>query len=120
MSAGMETGEAGFLAGLRRCGLDPAVRNGVAVFTVEPVGGAAAGTIVESGVAVEELFAWPATPPHWVHFPAAIRFASTNAADSEISGWRKHSRDIRGWGNASEPAQAWVAHVRAVLEEAIT
>jgi hypothetical protein len=30
----------------------------------------------------------------------------------------KHSRQIKDWGDAADPAQAWVAHVRAILDEA--
>jgi hypothetical protein len=113
-----EVGDAGFLAGLRRCGCEPIARNGIVVFTVVPVGGAHAGCELESGVASTELASWPSCPPHWVHLPASVTIAITNAQTSTIPGWLMHSRQILRWGNAADPVQAWLAHVRAVLEEA--
>jgi len=113
-----QTGESGFIAGLRRCGCQPERRNGVVVFSVVPVEGCHAGKLIETGVSADELRNWPSVPPHWVHLPASVRFSRTNQSASSIPGWVKHSRNIGGWGNASEPAQAWVAHVRAVLGEA--
>jgi hypothetical protein len=114
-----DTGLDGFVAGLRRCGLEPIVEAGVVAFMVEPLSGSRVGTTVETGVDVGELAIWPAVPPHWVHFPAGVRFAHTNMQPSSKPGWTRHSRQINGWGNAAEPAQAWVAHARAVAGEAI-
>jgi hypothetical protein len=111
------TGLDGFLSGLRRCGVEPIVEAGVVAFTVEPVSGCRAGSAVETGVGVEELASWPAVPPHWVHFPADVGFARSNTQPSAMPGWTKHSRQINRWGNASEPAQAWLAHARAVAGE---
>ena len=113
-----EPGVEGFAAGLRRCGQDPVIREGVAVFLVEPLTGARAGKPTETGVGTEELTGWPAIPPHWVHLPKDIAFPRSNTQPSSIPGWTKHSRQIQGWGNAAEPAQAWLAHVRSVLGEA--
>lgn len=109
----------GFIAGLRRCGCNPEVRDGVVTFAVVAVGGSRAGIATETGVAVDELGAWHAVPPHWVHLPSAVRFERTNTQDSPITGWLKHSRQPKNWGNVPEPAQAWIAHVRGMLEEAI-
>ena len=116
MPAG-KTGEEGFRAGLQRCGLDTVVRDGVVVFNVVPVGGKHAGESIESGVGLDELTAFPSAAPHWVHLPASVTFGRTNTQPSPIRGWLKHSRNIKDWGNAAEPAQAWIAHVRAVLGE---
>jgi len=112
-----EIGEEGFLAGLRRCGCNPQHRHDVIVFAVEVIGGSHAGLAIESGVSVGELAAWPSAPPHWVHLPAAVEIGHTNAQPSPVPGWLMHSRNITGWGNAAEPAQAWIAHVRSVLED---
>jgi len=113
-----ETGEEGFLVGLRRCGCNPQKRDGVIVFSVVPIDGSRAGESIETGVEVEELAAWPSAPPHWVHLPTSMTFDHSNTRPSPIPDWLKHSRSVSNWGNAKEPAQAWIAHVRAVLEEA--
>lgn len=114
----VETGEERFLAGLRRCGCDPVKRNDVIVFEVTAVGGRHSGQAIETGVSVNELAAWPGAPPHWVHLPSVVAIARTNTQPSPLPGWLMHSRNITGWGNAEEPAQAWIAHARSVLEEA--
>jgi hypothetical protein len=114
----MEAGEEGFLAGLRRCGCEPENRGDVVVFGTVAIGGTHAGEIVETGVSVGELSAWPGVPPHWVHLPASVAIARTNSQPSPVHGWLMHSRNITGWGNAEEPAQAWIAHARSVIEEA--
>lgn len=116
---GSDTGVDGFIAGLRRCGLEPAVEHGVVTFAVEPVDGAHAGKPVSTGVGTEELGPWPAVPPHWVHLPNEIRFSRSSTQASSVPGWTKHSRQIAGWGNAAEPAQAWLAHVRSVVGAAV-
>ena len=113
-----DTGLDGFLAGLCRCGLKPVVEAGVVTITIEPINGARAGQALESGVSVDEVGGWPAVPPHWVHFPDDLAFAQSNTQPSTKPGWTKHSRQINRWGNAAEPAQAWVAHLRAVAGEA--
>lgn len=113
-----DIGVDGFVNGLRRCGLEPIVEAGVVTFTVEALTGAHAGRTVSTGVSIDELAGWPAIPPHWVHFPGDITFSRSNTQGSSIPSWLKHSRQIAGWGNAAEPAQAWISHVRAVLGEA--
>lgn len=118
MAAPDETGEAGFLAGLRRCGSESQTREGIIVFEVVPTAGSRLGQPVETGVNTEELKGWPNVPPHWIHLPKSVTFGQTNARPSPIPGWQMHSRNVARWGNAKEPVQGRVAHVRAVLEEA--
>lgn len=109
----------GFLDGLRRCGCGPEIKEGLVVFTVVAFGGARADVPTQTAVAVDELVVWPAAPPHWAHLPDDVRFERTNTQPSPITGWLKHSRQPQNWGNAQEPAQAWISHVRGMLEEAI-
>lgn len=119
MDTASTAGVEGFVAGLRRCGLDPTQEDGVITFAVEACQGPLSGEQVRTGVNVNELSAWPAVPPHWLHFPAAVTLSRTNIDLNEtLSGWRRHSRQIVGWGDAVEPAQGWIAHVRSVLAEA--
>jgi hypothetical protein len=119
VTAAPDTGLDGFLASLRRCGVDAEVEAGVVAFAVEPLAGPQAGRAVPTGVGVDELGVWPAVPPHWVHFPDDVRFSTNNTQASSRVGWTKHSRNIQRWGNAAEPAQAWLAHARTVAGEAI-
>lgn len=119
MGSASTAGVDGFVAGLQRCGVEPKVRGGVVAFAVEAHLGALADTMVETAVAIDELARWPVVPPHWVHLPGHVAFAHTNAnGDRCLPGWNRHSRNVRGWGDAAEPAQAWLAHVRSVLAEA--
>ena len=104
-----------FLRGLSLLGCDPAVRGDLIVFTVTPATGKYAGQPVETGVAAAELAAWSSVPPHWVHFPDQIDVGPTNTRPSTLSGWKMHSRNLPGWGDADIPEQAWLAHVRSVL-----
>lgn len=113
-----EAGVHGFVIGLQRLGVLSRRQADLIIFTVTAAGGAHAGTEVETAISIEELARWPQVPPHWVHFPAAVRLPYTNLRDSSVGGWLRHSRNIRGWGDAAEPAQAWLAHVRGILEEA--
>lgn len=115
-----DVGLDGFIAGLRRCGVEPVVEAGVVSFDVEPIFGSRAGRPLTTGVSVEELTTWPAVPPHWVHLPNDVTFAHSNTQASTRPGFTKHSRQINRWGNAEEPAQAWIAHARGVAGEAIT
>jgi len=66
-TAATATGVDGFIAGLRRCGIDATVNTGIAVFTVVAAGRSGLLT-TQTGVATAELTAWPAVPPHWAHF----------------------------------------------------
>src|ERR671934_2635828 len=104
MVAAPDTGLEGFLASLRRCGVEAVVEAGVVAFAVEPLAGARAGRVVPTGVGLDELSGWPAVPPHWVHFPDEVRFTNSNTQASSRTGWTKHSRNIQRWGNAAEPA----------------
>jgi hypothetical protein len=114
----MDAGLDGFIDGLGRLGISVRREADLVVFEVTAPGGAHAGADVETGVSAEELVRWPQVPPHWVHLPSTIRLARTNSRPSSVAGWLRHSRNITAWGDAAEPAQAWVAHVRGVLEEA--
>lgn len=110
-----------FVAGLRRCGTEARIRGKVVVFAVEVPVGPLAGTRIETAAEVAELAMWPVAPPHWVHLPETVTFARTNLDRTDcLPGWVRHSRQIVGWGlsDATEPAQAWLGHVRAVLAEA--
>jgi hypothetical protein len=119
MTAAVTTaGVDGFIAGLGACETEATIEAGIVVFTVVAAG-RSGPLITQTGVAVTELATWPAIPPHWLHFPAAVQFGSTNASPAEtLPGWVRHSRQIQGWGDADEPAQAWLAHLRRVLEDA--
>ena len=108
----------GFIDGLRRAGAQPEHRDGLVSYVIETVEGAFAGDTMETAVEAGELNQWPVVPPHWVHFPDAVRFTSTNSQPSQRSGWLKHSRQIARWGNDADPARGWLAHVRSVLAEA--
>jgi hypothetical protein len=108
----------GFISGLRECGIEASVQHGVVTFEVAPVDGAFAGRHVAVGVSIDELGAWPAIPPHWVHLPPEVGFVRTNTQASEVPGWVKHSRGTNTWGDAAHPSQAYVAHLRAVVGDA--
>ena len=114
-----KAGEEGFLAGLQHCDCEYDKKSDVIIFTVIPIAGPYSGKLIETGISVDELTAWPSVPPHWVHFPASINIGHTNTQPSQYSSWLKHSRDIQNWGNAEVPVQAWLAHVRSVLEASI-
>ena len=91
---------------------------GLVICSITPVAGACASSSLEAGVSVDELGGWPQVPPHWIHLPSEIKFASTNSQSSPKAGWLRHSRNCAGWGDAP-PAVCWTAHLQAVLIEAI-
>lgn len=109
------TGVEAFVAALDVAGADPVVEAGLVVYSVTPPTGALAGQLIRTGVVLDEVRPWPAAPPHWIHLPNEVRFASTNVGASPRPGWVAHSRDIKAWGTARSPAAAWLAHVRGVL-----
>jgi hypothetical protein len=113
------TGLEAFVAALKEYGTDPQVQSALVTYTVTPVAGVLAGQAVRTGVNVEEVAPWPAAPPHWIHLPAEVALAATNAGESPMHGWRAHSRDIPAWGTAHVPVAAWLAHVRGVLGGAV-
>ncbi len=115
MSAVLSDGAQAFVAGLRVCGCDYQLRDQIVVFLITPVVGTHVGQPIETGVELNELEGWPMAPPHWVHLPSGIAVGPTNSRASTIPGWLKHSRNAPGWGNAEEPAQAWLAHIQSVL-----
>lgn len=109
----------GFIEGLARCGVRAEQTGPVVTFTVEACAGPLAGQQIPTAVGVDELAMWPGIPPHWVHLPAGITFPHTNICpQSTLPGWVRHSRQAIGWGDATEPAQAWLSHVRSVLASA--
>lgn len=109
----------GLVAGLGAYGADPFTAEEVLQFTVVPAAGAYAGTPVSVGVGLDEVGTWPLLPPHWIHLPESVIFPATNSQPSTVPGWLKHSRNIQNWGDAVDPAQAFLAHVRAVLGDAL-
>lgn len=108
-----------FLAGLQRCGISPVIQGRIVTYTVEAASGPRAGRPTPTGVNIDELSMWPIAPPHWLHFPVDVTFSATNASGEDtLPGWVRHSRQMVNWGDATEPAQAWIAHVRSILETA--
>jgi hypothetical protein len=113
-------GEVGFLADLAAVGVEATLEHGVVLYQVIATSGALIGASVDTGVGVSELQGWPAVPPHWLHFPASVQFATTNADQTEVlPGWQRHSRDIGQWDMSRPPIQSWLAHVRGVIASAI-
>lgn len=113
------TGVEAFVAALEEFGAEPVVESTLVTYTVCPVIGALADRAVRTGVSVDEVAPWPTVPPHWIHLPADVAFAATNAGGSPMDGWASHSRDIPAWGTAQVPVAAWLAHVRGVLAGAV-
>lgn len=109
------TGVEAFVAALDAAGADPEIESGLVTYSVMPVSGALAGQVTRTGVILDEVGPWPATPPHWIHLPDEVRFAASNIGGSPRPGWVSHSRDIKAWGTARSPVAAWLAHVRGVL-----
>ena len=114
----MQAGVEEFIQDMAALGVEARLEAELVIYTVMAVDGAYAGDSVETGVSVGELQPWPQVPPHWLHFPDAVKFSQTNSQSSPKSGWLKHSRQITGWGDAT-PGVAWASHVRAVLSEAV-
>ena len=114
----MQTGVDAFIQDMAELGFEATLEAELVIYTVEAVDGAYAGRPVVTGVGVGELAPWPQVPPHWLHFPSAVKFSQTNSQTSPKSGWLMHSRQITGWGDAPAGV-AWASHVRAVLSEAV-
>ena len=114
----MRRGVQEFMGDMEQLGFEPSIEAGLVLYKIEPVDGGRVGRAIETGVSVDELEPWPQVPPHWVHLPDDVMFSHTNSEPSTKSGWIKHSRDLRGWGDA-KPSICWAGHVRAVLSEAI-
>lgn len=112
----MTQGVDGFVEDLRSEQIDVEVRNQVVVYSVTPVAGPRAGREVMTAVSVDELQGWPMTPPHWIHLPDEVQFASTNTdKNGVLAGWTRHSRDIGQWDLSRKSILTWIAHVRGVL-----
>jgi hypothetical protein len=119
MSAAMQSnGLDGLVFRLEVLGANPTIEDNLLSFTVKAPSGSLSGTEIRSGMGLEETGSWPLIPPHWVHFPDSVEFQTTNAQPSSKAGWLKHSRNIVSWGDAADPVQSWLSHVRAVLMDA--
>ena len=114
----MTTGAETFIQDMTELGFEATLEAELVIYRVVAVDGAYAGRPAETGIAVNELQSWPQVPPHWLHFPAEVKFSHTNSDPSPKSGWLMHSRQITGWGDAPAGV-AWASHVRAVIGEAI-
>ena len=114
----MQTDVEAFIQDMTELGFEVALEAELVIYQVVAIDGVYAGRPMETGVAIGELQPWPQVPPHWLHFPAGLRFSRTNSQPSPKSGWLMHSRQITGWGDAPAGV-AWASHVRAVLSEAV-
>lgn len=114
----MTPGVERFVADVTQLGLCPTTESELVVCRVTPFSGPHAGTVVEVGVAADELRLWPQAPPYWVHLPRSIGFSNTRTSGpSTKEGWTRHSRQISGWGGYP-PAASWHSHIQAVLRDA--
>lgn len=118
MTSQYSQGTQAFIDGLQQCGLPWKVSGNILLFPLTAVVGSYHGQPIETGVALDELDAWPMAPPHWVHLPADVLVGPTNSKPSPITGWLMHSRNAPRWGNAKHAVQAWLAHVQSVLDVA--
>lgn len=91
------------------------------VFEVLAVSGPLAGQRVPTGVSLSEVQMWPQVPPHWVHLPSTVVFATTNSDATDCPpGWLRHSRDFALTDTSVPPALSWLRHVRGVLSSAVS
>lgn len=112
-----DAGLAAFVAGLAAQGIETERWGALVVYRLEPLTGARAGQLVETGVVADELSGWPTTPPHWIHVPNDLKIAGGQA--SARPAWSRYSRPHPGRLDAAPyPAQAWAAHVREFLGHA--
>lgn len=110
------TGVAGFVADLAGRGVPAEIQGDFVLYAVRAPGGAHGGKTVKTAVAVKELDAWPAMPPHWVQFPREIVLESPHPDQSDTApGYIRHSRAFGAWEQVQDAGQAWLAHVRFVL-----
>jgi len=108
-----------FIANLAQQGIDAAVEGPSVVYSMVVVAGGLVGQTIPTAVSISELSAWPAVPPHWIHFPASVKFVRTNPDPSDcLPGWLRHSREIGTWSADQTPVVRWLAHVRGVVAEA--
>lgn len=115
----LSDGVSRFMADLVEEGHEPAHHGAVIRYIVIPVQGPFAGRGIETGVSVSEIHGWPTVPPHWIHLPDEVQFASTNTDTTDCPpGWRRHSRDTGLWTMNRKPILVWLAHLRGVLGEA--
>ena len=109
-----------FVADLGEFGVAAEITGTIVRYRVTAPGGAVAGEEVPTAVAASELAAWPALPPHWVHFPSHVTIPLPHPDQSEtLPGWTRHSRQIDRWETVTEPGRTWLAHVRSVVAGAV-
>lgn len=108
-----------FIAELAAAGIAARADGPAVVFAVAPIAGELAGVDVDTAVSINELQAWPATVPHWLHFPDPITFPHTNIDTNDcLPGWRRHSRDIGSLDAAVPIIVTFLAHIRGTLSTA--
>lgn len=113
-------GVEGFVADLEAHGCEPILEGDIIRYKVGVLSGRYAGKTVETAVNATEVQHWPTTPPHWIHLPEHVDFASTNADTNGCApGWRRHSRDPGPWKLDRAPISIWIAHVRGVIGQAV-
>lgn len=114
------SGVEGFLAGLTERGAEAEREDDFVHYSVRAPRGPYAGKSIRTAVAVADLAAWPAMPPHWVQFPHEVKLDSPNPDQSQTApGFTRHSRSFTAWEQVTDPPQAWLAHVRYVLGAAL-
>ena len=69
-------------------------------------------------MAVDELGYWPQAPPHWIHLPPDIKFASTNSQDLAQGRAGHNTAATLRAGATPRPKSGWTAHLQAVLSGA--
>lgn len=90
------------------------------MYDVLAIDGALAAQTVETGVSLTDVQNWPQVPPHWVHLPDTVVFATTNSDTTDCPpGWMRHSRQFVFTDMSIPPAIAWLSHVRGLLSLAI-
>jgi hypothetical protein len=95
------------------------LRDPIVLVLVDVPVGRHAGTEVWVGADPPQDF--PTIPPHWIHLPDSINLADGGKQASELgAGWAKWSRPHKKWLDGTNPASQWLAHVRALLEVALT
>lgn len=89
------------------------------LYQVIATNGPLTGHTVTTGVSVSEVQSWPQVPPHWVHLPTSIGFASTNMDTIDCpEGWCRHSREFGFVEASAPPAVMWLRHVRGLISSA--
>jgi hypothetical protein len=115
----MNAGIQAFLDALIAAGRTVELLDPIVVVHVDVPLGLHAGNDVPVGADPPPDF--PTVPPHWVHLPDSIDIANGGKQASELGGeWAKWSRPHKRWLDGTNPASQWLAHVRSLLEGALT